>query len=77
MPDIVAKEEAADRRDDNKEQGIEAAGSAFNVDGPNEKKKNLISRGRTERRVKTDASEKDPRSSGAAHLWPNMAPNVR
>lgn len=37
LPDIVAEEEAGNRRYDNKEQGIEAAGSAFDVDGPGER----------------------------------------
>lgn len=37
LPDIIAEEEAGNGRYDNKEQGIEAAGSAFDVDGPGER----------------------------------------
>lgn len=51
LPDIVAEEEAGNRRYDNKEQGIEAAGSAFDVDRPGGKNVNIYQYGKNRRQM--------------------------
>lgn len=75
LPNIVAEEETSHRRDDNEEQGIVAAVSAFDGNGSG-----TIIHGQHEKerkRVKMDASTKDLKSLGATRRWPNIMSNAQ